>query len=207
LDWADATFVITNNDGQYRALAVSPGLDGVAELAVVKQQGNSIRFRVVTGETAGDTYRFTATRDPSQLKLVAMEEGMTKPAHAVVKKVSDSTASPTASPVPWSDPFVGTWRMKTGDRPVFVISGIDDMYTVVQGTRGSNHYLALGSFVQEGDNQLTATIAAPNEGRMTLTVLTPQIMQLHFLETGKTEPLITTLAKRSDSTATPIPVP
>ena len=95
LDWGEGTFVIINDDGQYRALAASPGLDGIAEIAVVRQGANSILLRVVTGETAGDTYRFTLTQDPARLKLVAMEEGMTQPAHAVVNKVSDSTASPT----------------------------------------------------------------------------------------------------------------
>ena len=100
LDWADATFVIINDDGQYRALAASPGLYGVNELAVVRQQADSIRFRVESGDTIGDTYRFTLTQDPARLKLVAMEEGMTKPAHGIVKKVSDSTASPTPFPEP-----------------------------------------------------------------------------------------------------------
>ena len=95
LDWADATFVISHDGGHYEALAASPGVDTVAKLAVVKQQGDSILFKVVTGETAGDSYRFTLTQDPARLKLVAMEEGMTKPGHGVVKKVSDSTASPT----------------------------------------------------------------------------------------------------------------
>lgn len=97
VDWADATYVISHDRGHYEALGASPGIDTIAKLAVVKQQGDSILFKVVTGETAGDTYRFTLTQDPARLKLVAMEEGMTKPAHAVVKKVSDSTASPTPS--------------------------------------------------------------------------------------------------------------
>jgi hypothetical protein len=95
VDWADATFVISQDGGDYEALAAGPGIDTVATLAVVKQRGDSILFEVVTGETAGDTYRFTLTRDPTRLRLVAMEEGMTKPAHAVVNRVSDSTASPT----------------------------------------------------------------------------------------------------------------
>ena len=91
LDWADATFVIGHDGGQYEALIASPGIDTVAKLAVVKQQDDSILFRVVSGETAGNTYRFTLTENPARLKLVAMEEGMTKPARDVVIKVSDKT--------------------------------------------------------------------------------------------------------------------
>lgn len=95
LDRADATFVIINDGGQYRALAASPGLDGVVDLALVRQQADSLRFRVETGETIGDTYRFILTQDAARLKVVAVEEGMTEPAHVVVDKVSESTASPT----------------------------------------------------------------------------------------------------------------
>jgi hypothetical protein len=99
LDWADATYVISHDGGQYVALGASPGIDTVAKLTVVKQQDDSILFKGVTGETTGDTYRFTLTQDPTRLKVVFMEEGMTKPAHAVVNKVSDSTASPTPSSI------------------------------------------------------------------------------------------------------------
>ena len=99
VDWADAAFVISHDGGHYEALAAGPGVDTVAKLAVVEQQGDSILFEVVTGETAGDAYRFTLTQDPARLKLVAMEEGMTKPAHAVANKVPDSTASPTPSSI------------------------------------------------------------------------------------------------------------
>jgi hypothetical protein len=95
LDSADATFVIINEGGQYRALAASPGLDGVVDLALVRQQSDSLRFRVETGETIGDTYRFILTQDATELKVVAVEEGMTEPARVVVDRVSDSTASPT----------------------------------------------------------------------------------------------------------------
>jgi len=91
----DSTIVISVGAGHYRVLAAGPGMEGVVELGAFQRQGDSL-----TGANeAGETYRFTLTKDPGELATAALEKGMTKPAHVTVTKVSDGTASPTPAPL------------------------------------------------------------------------------------------------------------
>ena len=98
LDWAEATFVISNDHGQYRVLAVSPGVSGVTDLGACTRQGTSLVCRANAGEIAGDVHRFTLTSQPTRLKVVELQKGE-KPAGGIALKVSASTDSPTPSPV------------------------------------------------------------------------------------------------------------
>jgi hypothetical protein len=99
LDWADATFAISNDHGQYRVLAVSPGLSGVTDLGACQRQGTSLVCESKSGEIAGDVHRFTLTSKPTTLKVVELKQGESEPARGVAVKVSASTASPTPSPM------------------------------------------------------------------------------------------------------------
>ena len=99
IGWADATFVISADSGQYTVLAVSPGLSGVTDLGARGRQGATLVCRVKTGEIAGDAYRFTLTDKPTALKVVELKKGESEPTRALAIKVSASTASPTPSPL------------------------------------------------------------------------------------------------------------
>ncbi len=91
--------MISSDEGQYRILAVSPGLSGVTDLGACRRESASLVSQSETGEIAGDVHRFTLTSEAKTLKVVELKKGESQPSRAVAVKVSASTASPTPLPL------------------------------------------------------------------------------------------------------------
>jgi hypothetical protein len=103
-----------------------------------------------------------------------------------------------------SDPFAGTWRLDSGDKPTWVIRPVDDGYSIVAGWPGRDSYRSVGTFTRNGD-QLVERRDAP---AYTITHSTdPDRLTLLNRDPSLPTEGRTTLVRLSDSTATPTPVP
>jgi hypothetical protein len=101
-----------------------------------------------------------------------------------------------------SDPFVGSWRMQSGGRPLLVISDAAGEYTVCQGFPGERDYGCSRHYVRSGD-----TLSDTKSPGTTLRLDAGGEQLLLRIDDGTLPIKTATLTRLSDSTATPIPVP
>ncbi len=108
-----------------------------------------------------------------------------------------------------SDPFVGTWRMESGDHVRIVIAEQDGKHTLLQGSPGGSNYMSIAMLDRQGSHlRGTGLVTSSVEGQMDLAI-DGSGEHIDFVVSGEalSSPITTTLTKLSDSTATPTPVP
>jgi hypothetical protein len=108
-----------------------------------------------------------------------------------------------------TDPFVGTWRMESGDHVRIVIAEQDGKHTLFQGSPGGSNYVSIAMLDRQGSHlRGTGLVTSSVEGQMDLAI-DDSGEHIDFVVSGEglSSPITTTLTKLSDSTGTPTPVP
>jgi hypothetical protein len=108
-----------------------------------------------------------------------------------------------------TDPFVGTWRMDSGDHPRWVITELGGKYTVAQGTKGAPDYLKIAVLDRSGGNLHGNILVTTGVGGQTNLAIDDSGKHIDFVVDGEelSSPITATLTKLSDSTEIPTPVP
>ena len=215
-EYTGLRLVISKHDGRYWVLSASPDLTNHTWQAFTRQ-GDQLSgvYHVVdpiTGKVHGaELVQLSVAKVPGQLRFRS-DGGRWNLRRATMTKVSDSTATPTPVPSGPDDPFVGTWRVNSGDPRLqgqrFVISKHEGQYTLL--VSGAGRLEA----TRQGDQLSADQVALTENGRLieawwtTFSVTeVPGQLLYRYDGTDKRGIWHATMTKVSDSTVTPTPAP
>jgi hypothetical protein len=221
-EYTGLRLVISKHDGRYWVLSASPDLTNHTWEAFTRQgeQISGVYHDVdpITGKVHGaEVVQLSVDKAPGQLRFRS-DGGRWNLRHATMTKVSDSTATPAPAPSGSGDPFVGTWRVNSGDPRLpgqrFIIREHDGQYTLFEGLPGTTRYDRGEVVTRQGDQLSVDQVALTENGRLidawwtTLSVTEmPDQLRYRYDGTDLRGILHATMTRVSDSTATATPAP